>query len=224
MSKIVMDIGGSIVAPKDFDIEFLRKLKELLVELSQNNQLYIVVGGGFTCREYLGAAKGVSEVEPESLDWLGIETTRLNAKFLATIIGDSACQNIFVDPEHLPDTEKNIIIGGGWKPGWSTDYVATKVAETQKAETLVVMTNVEYVYDKDPNKFEDAKKIEKLSWSELRELLGEDWVPGLKVPFDPKACNLAEKIGLRVLFLYGHNLNNVKQAISGEPFEGSIIE
>lgn len=219
-----MDIGGSIVAPKDFDIEFLRKLKELLVELSQNNQLYIVVGGGFTCREYLGAAKGVSEVEPESLDWLGIETTRLNAKFLATIIGDSACQNIFVDPEHLPDTEKNIIIGGGWKPGWSTDYVATKVAETQKAETLVVMTNVEYVYDKDPNKFEDAKKIEKLSWSELRELLGEDWVPGLKVPFDPKACNLAEKIGLRVLFLYGHNLNNVKQAISGEPFEGSIIE
>jgi len=224
MSKIVMDIGGSIVAPKDFDIEFLRKLKELLVELSQNNQLYIVVGGGFTCREYLGAAKGDSEVEPESLDWLGIETTRLNAKFLATIIGDSACQNIFVDPEHLPDTEKNIIIGGGWKPGWSTDYVATKVAETQKAETLVVMTNVEYVYDKDPNKFEDAKKIEKLSWSELRELLGEDWVPGLKVPFDPKACNLAEKIGLRVLFLYGHNLNNVKQAISGEPFEGSIIE
>jgi uridylate kinase len=58
----------------------------------------------------------------------------------------------------------------------------------------------------------------------MREIVGENWVPGSNIPFDPAACKEGEKMGLRVLFTKGTELEEVKKAIEGREISGTIIE
>ncbi len=225
MKKFVLDLGGSIVAPEKFQPGFLQKLCRVLNKHVQNGcQFFIVIGGGAICREYNQRALSVrSDIQREELDWLGIQATRLNATFLRTALGDIACQNIFLSPNELPETDKKIIIGGGWKPGNSTDYVATVLAKNQQVDSMVVLTNVSHVYDKDPNKFPEAKKFEKMNWQELKAIIGNEWLPGAKLPLDPLACALAEEIGLKVVVIHGRDLDNFERFLRGEDFIGTTI-
>ena len=80
------------------------------------------------------------------------------------------------------------------------------------------------MYDSDPNKNPKAKKLEKISWSEIRAIVGDKWIPGANVPFDPVACKEGEKMHLRVLFAKGTDLHEVKNAIEGKTITGTIIE
>ncbi|NQT49231.1 UMP kinase [Candidatus Kuenenbacteria bacterium] len=223
MKKFVLDLGGSIVAPEKFDTEFLQKMRSLLLRHITDSQFFVVIGGGYVCRKYLQGAKSVTSLEPSDLDWLGIQATRLNAKFFQTIIGDAACSEIFLDPNEMPKTDKKIIVGGGWEPGNSTDYVATVIAKNQQVDTLVVLTNVTHVYDKDPNKFDDAEQFDDMTWSELKAIIGDEWIPGAKLPLDPLACQLAEKAGLKVVVMHGENIDNFEKFLNGEDFVGTTI-
>jgi uridylate kinase len=54
-------------------------------------------------------------------------------------------------------------------------------------------------------------------------MIGDDWVPGKNVPFDPVASRHAEKIGLKVICAGGKNLENIKKILSGEDFTGTTI-
>lgn len=223
MRKFVLDLGGSIVAPRESDPIFLRRIRKLLIELSKKNKFFVVIGGGYLCRDFNERARAVRELNAAELDWLGIKATQLNAFFFATILGEAACQQIFTDPTKLPVTDKNIIVGGGWRPGNSTDFVAVKLAVEQKVSPVVVLTNVDYVYDKDPNKFDDARPIKTMTWTQLKKIVGSKWIPGAKTPLDPKACDLAEQAGLQVVFMNGNNLLNFKNFIQGKKFAGTII-
>ena len=223
MKKFVLDLGGSIVAPENFDVPFLQKMRSLLLHHIADSQFYVVIGGGFVCRKYNQGAEGVTQIPPNDLDWLGIQATRLNAHFFRTIMGEVACPEIFLNPNELPQTDKKIIVGGGWKPGNSTDYVATVIAKNQGVDTLVVLTNVSHVYDKDPNKFDDAKKFDNMTWAELRGIVGDEWVPGAKLPLDPLACQLAEKAGLKVVVMHGEDIDNFEKFLNGDAFVGTTI-
>ena len=223
MQKFVIDLGGSIVMPKDFQSEFLQKLRTLLIEQAKDKKFYIVVGGGWPCREFNRRAEQVTKLSSESLDWLGIKVTHLNAFFLAPLLGEAASKTIFTDPTSLPEVKENIVVGGGWKPGNSTDYVAVKVAAKQEISTLVILTNVDYVYDKDPRKFDDAKPIEKMTWADLKAIVGDEWIPGANTPLDPLACKLAEEIGLKVVFMNGTNVENFAAFLNGNDFIGTTI-
>jgi uridylate kinase len=68
-----------------------------------------------------------------------------------------------------------------------------------------------------------AKPIDKISWKEFREMIGDDWVPGKNVPFDPVASRHAEKIGLKVICASGKNLDNLQKILGGEDFIGTTI-
>ena len=66
------------------------------------------------------------------LDWLGIYSTRFNAEFMKILFSDLAEEEIILDPT-LPITlDKPMVFGGGWKPGWSTDYVSVMLAKQLK--------------------------------------------------------------------------------------------
>ncbi len=120
--------------------------------------------------------------------------------------------------------EYPVVIGGGWKPGWSTDYCATILAEDYQIGTIVNLSNIDRVYTKDPNKFKDAKPIDKMNWDEVISLVGDKWSPGLNVPFDPIASRKAKEIGLKVIICNGKNLDNLNQILNGETFIGTVIE
>ena len=198
----ILSVGGSIIIPKTgFDIAFLKKFRELiLARVKKGDKFILVIGGGATCRQYQAALKSVANVSNEELDWLGIYTTWYNAEFVRLMFGKYAYKEVIKNPTKKLITNNPIIVCGGWKPGCSTDKDAVLLAKAYGAKIVANLSNVDFVYDKDPNKFSGAKKLEKLSWSEFRKIVGDKWVPGKNVPFDPQAAGLAQKLKLKVVF------------------------
>ena len=110
----------------------------------------------------------------------------------------------------------------GWKPGWSTDYDAVLLAKNFGVSEIINMSNIDYVYDKDPKKFKDAKKIEKTSWKDYTNLVGNKWKAGMNVPFDPIAAKEAQKSGMKVCII-GKDLENLENLLNGKKFKGTVI-
>jgi uridylate kinase len=80
------------------------------------------------------------------------------------------------------------------------------------------------VYTADPKQNPNARPIDRISWADFRAMVGDDWVPGKNVPFDPVASRHAAKIGLKVVCAAGKNLENLRKILSGGDFIGTIIE
>ncbi|MFA7653691.1 MAG: UMP kinase [Candidatus Magasanikbacteria bacterium] len=221
----ILSVGGSIIIPKTgFDIEFLKKFRELiLARVKKGDKFILIIGGGATCRNYQAAAKAVAGLNNEELDWLGIQTTWFNGGFVKSLFGKLAHSEVIKNPTKKIKTSKPIIIAGGWKPGCSTDNDAVLLAKAYRAKTVANLSNIDFVYDKDPNKFYDAKKIEKISWVEFRKIVGDKWVAGANVPFDPKAAKLAQKLKLKVVFVKGTDLGEVKKMLNDEACRGTVI-
>lgn len=221
----IISLGGSlIVPPTGIDWQFLKKFRSLILsQIKKNRRFYIVAGGGATCRNYNEAASKIVRVSPNDLDWLGIHSSRLNAHLLRTIFSKIAHPEIIRNPTIHMDTKENLTIGGGWKPGWSTDYVATMIAQEYEVKTVINLSNIDYAYDKDPKEYPDAKKIEKISWKNFRKIVGNKWTPGLNMPFDPIASKQAEHLDLNVMILNGKKLDNLQNCLNNKKFTGTVI-
>jgi uridylate kinase len=227
---IVVSLGGSLIVPEEINSDFVINFKNVIEEqIEKGYRFVIITGGGKTARKYIQAAEAVGGIDNEEKDWLGVHATRMNAHFIKTVFKKYAHPRINKNPrtkedlmEHFKGGEK-IMVAAGWRPGWSTDYVATILAERFGATKLINLSNITYLCDKDPNKFEDAKKIEKISWVEFRKMVGDKWDPGMSAPFDPIASKLAQKNNLEVAIIGGQNLDNLKNYIEGNKFEGSTI-
>ena len=115
------------------------------------------------------------------------------------------------------------MIAAGWKPGCSTDYDAVLLARNFGVKTIINLSNIEKVYTKDPNKYPDARPIDKISWQDFRKIVGDRWDPGLNTPFDPVASKIAEQLRLKVIIAKGTNLKNLEKIIEGKRFVGTRI-
>jgi len=218
---IIISLGGSIVIPNEINVTFLKNLRKLITKYTSKYKFVIVVGGGKTARKYIQAAKDIRKLNTKDLDWIGIHSTRLNAHLLRTIFRDIAYPKIIKDPNIKVKFDK-VLIAAGWKPGFSTDYDAVLLAKNLKAKTVINMTNVDYLYDKNPLTHKNAKKIVCTDWKTLRKLVGDKWVPGMNAPFDPIATKKAAKLKLRLILL-GKSLVNLKKFLDKKNFKGSII-
>lgn len=228
---IIISLGGSlIVPPEGIDWRFLKCFRQLIIkQIKAGKRFVIVAGGGNTAREYQAAASKVTRLTRDDQDWIGIHSTRLNAHLIKTIFRKYAHPRINKNPRTKANLNKhfakgeNIMVTAGWRPGWSTDYVATILAERLRAKTVINLSNIKYVYDRDPKKFKTAKKIEKINWSDFRKIVGNKWDPGLNMPFDPVASKHAQKLGLKVIISAGKNIPNLKNILNNKPFFGTII-
>ena len=224
---IIISVGGSLIIPNGgIDRNFLENFNKFIRrEVKLGRRFLLVVGGGNIMRHYRDAATSITKnVSNDDLDWLAIHITRVNAHLLRTIFFDIAHPRIIENYEHkLENWTEPIAIGAGWKPGWSTDYDAVILARDHDSKLIINLSNIDWVYDKDPNKFKDAKKIEKISWVEMEKIVGDKWEPGLNLPFDPIATKLAKDLGLTVIVTNGKNYENIDKIISGSKFEGTII-
>lgn len=223
--RIIISLGGSIIIPKTgFDPVFLKSFRTTIVnEIKKGYTFVLIVGGGTTARQYQDALRQTQKTSSEDLDWMGIAATKLNAEFVRLMFQDIAYKEVVSDPTKKVSTNKPVIIASGLKPGCSTDFRAVQFAHTYNASHVLNLSNIEYVYDKDPGKYKDAKKIVNISWGEFRKIAGDTWEPGANAPFDPIASKVAEKHGLTVRILRGTNLKEVRNAIEGKKFAGTII-
>jgi uridylate kinase len=221
----VISLGGSLINPGNIDAVFLKKFIDLIrTQVKANKHFLIVTGGGRPAREYQEALKKLHKTNPDELDWMGIYTTRFHAHFLKLAFGKTAHHEIITDFEKALSINSNILLAGGWKPGRSSDGAMVKLARLYETKTVINLSNVDYVYTKDPRKFKDAKKIEQISWKNFLKITGTKWDPGANVPFDPTAAKFAMQHGLRVIIANGKNLGNLKNILEGKKFQGTIIE
>ncbi len=226
----IISLGGSLIVPDKIDVNFIKKFKKIIEkEIKRGKYFVIITGGGKISRRYVDAANQIISIDNEEKDWLGIHATRMNAHFIKTIFKKWAHPRINKNPRTKIDLWKhfsrgeNIMVAAGWRPGWSTDYVAVILAQRFQAKKLVNLSNIDYVYDKDPKKFSDAQKIRKISWQKFRKIVGDKWDPGMNLPFDPIAAKLAQKNKMEVAIIGGQNLKNLQNYFQGKKFKGSVV-
>lgn len=223
--QIVVSLGGSIIVPEEIDVKFLTDFTEAIRNYVANGfKFLIITGGGKICRKYNESLKQVTSPTFENLDWLGIAVTRLNAEFIRICFGNLSYEKIVLNPDDIPHTDKSIIVGGGWKPGNSSDLAAIHSAKSIGAKKVLNLSNIDFVYDKDPKNNKDAKPVKQMSWFEFKALFPDAWKPGGNVPFDPIAAEEAERSGIEVVILNGRNIENLKNCLDGKDFEGTVIK
>ncbi|MFX0000876.1 MAG: UMP kinase [Candidatus Hodarchaeota archaeon] len=170
----VIKIGGSLLFTEDevLDIEKIQNFCRIFKNMKYSGMHVIVCGGGTIAREYISAVRFFQENEA-LCDTFGIDLSRINAKLLISAFKDFAYPLVPKSLEELSTAllfEKMVVMGG-LQPGQSTTSVALEVAEFIGAEELVILTDVEGIYDKDPKKFKDAKLLKILTYAELQEII-----------------------------------------------------
>jgi uridylate kinase len=220
--KIVITIGGSIII-RDHNYKKFMDYAEVLRDLTDEHKIFVVVGGGKTAREYIGIARalGVSEA---MCDEVGIEVTRLNAKLLIAALGEHAYPEV---PHNFREalqfaSSKKIVVMGGTEPAHSTDAVGSILAEFVGADLLINATSVDGLFDKDPNKYSDAKMFNEVKPSKMMDLMStKDIKAGTYEFFDMTAIQIIKRSSIKTVILNGENANNIKTAINGKI--GTII-
>src|SRR3989338_5975153 len=167
----VIHLGGSLIVPHitddgGMDILFLKKfLGFLRKELKKSHSFIIVIGGGKTARAYQKVASSVVNITDWDLDWLCINCMRMSAHFLSNIFEKEAYPVVI---DHDPNEEevavlkasnKKLFFASGWRPGWSTDYIAVRLAGKFGAKDVIIAKDTPFVYTKDPRTNGDAKPI-----------------------------------------------------------------
>lgn len=225
---VVISVGGSLIVPSKGDgspdTTFLSELTKFVERIiAKDMHLVLIAGGGKTARLYQHTLKGLTPADEEDYDWIGIHSTRLNGQLLKIVLKEYADEHLVTNPDELPDTDKPIIVGAGYKPGASTDLRAVQIAKNLGAKCVVNLSNIDYAYTDDPNDNPDAKKIENMSWDEFLDLIPYEWSPGLNSPFDPVASREAQSAGMEVAIINGNKLEEVEKFLNGDTFIGSVI-
>ena len=230
--RILLKLSGeSLMGAQGYGIDPVRvgDYAEQIKELAQAGvEIAIVIGGGNIFRGLAGAAKGVDRVKG---DQMGMLATVINSLALCSAlekIGQPAqvftAVNMFPIGEHyskwkaidaLKAGKVSIISCGTGNPFFTTDTAAALRALEIDADIMFKATNVDGVYDKDPNKFEDAKKYDTLSFDEI---LSHD----LRV-MDGTAASLCRDNSIPILVFNLDDPQNIVKAIKGENV-GTVVK
>lgn len=224
--KIAVKVGGSVFSASEKpDDRFVKRLSEALLELSEEHKLLVVVGGGRLARKMIQDTRPLTSSK-KKLHFVGIMASRVNASVLVLALGENVFSGIPKNVKEVKDafSEGKIVVTGGFKPGQTTDAVTLQSAEALGADLVIIGTDVKGVYDKDPKKFRDARLLKRIEASKLREMVeSEGMEPGKKTIVDPIAAKIVEKRGMKTFVLDVRDLDNLKKAIAGEDFEGTVI-
>ncbi len=222
MQSIVLSIGGSVLLSKEADHVYLSNFVDLLKRMSEKYKIFVIVGGGYIARNYIQLGRTFN-LKEDFLDILGIEITRVNAKLLTGLI-QNCNQTIPETTTQAKNMNKPIVVMGGTTPGHSTDMVGAELAKKTSAERFIIATNVNGVYDKDPNTHADAKQIPSLSIDTLIATYGTSWESaGKNMVIDGPALSIIKKAKLATFVVNGKQLDQLENVLLGKPFDGTTI-
>jgi uridylate kinase len=222
MKTVVVSIGGSVILSDEADEVFLKKLTILFKKISNEYKLYIIVGGGSIARRYiqLGRELGFDE---NTLDLIGIDVTRVNARIITNLLG--------ISNKEIPHTTNEamklnfpIIVMGGTDPKHSTDLVGAELAEKIHAVRFVNATNVDGIYDKDPNKYTDAIQLKEVTIDSLIIKYGTNWrAAGKNIFMDEPSLEIIKRAKIATYIVNGKRLDQLEKALIGQSFDGTKI-
>jgi uridylate kinase len=222
--KAVIKLGG-FAFPNAAEKPLVEEYVALLRSLVGEHQLVVVTGGGEIARIYIKAAREL-RVSESLCDQLGILVSRLNARLLVDGLGEYAFPEIPVNIDELKHyfSSGKIVAMGGLTPGHSTNAVAAIAAETVGAELFLNATDVDGVYTSDPGKDKQAKKLDKVSITQLTRILSKTGMTaGAYDLMDPLALRIIQRSRLPTIILDGRTPSNVVRALGNEKIGTKIV-
>ncbi len=225
--KVTISFGGAMMVPEKPDASTILSAANVLVSLKKRrHDVFVVVGGGHQARVYMqqGVAMKLSRAE---LDKIGIEVTRLNARMLIAAMGKIAEEEPPKTVEAAVETSfrNKIPIMGGTVPGHTTDAVAAMLAKASRSDILVIFTDVDAIYTKDPKLYPAAEKIQEMTTKDLVKMFGKiKREPGMKLVVDPIAAQLVDKHNIKTLVLGKSELERLEEILNGAEHGGTTIK
>ena len=220
--RIVIKLSGRVFGMDN--VKVLKDYATFLVKISKFCQPIVIAGGGNIARYYISHARS-SGADESTLDELGIEISRLNAKLLIYALKNKAYSHpptTLQEVRHAVD-DGLIVVAGGLHPGQSTNGTAALIAEKIKAEQFLNATDVDGVYDMDPNKFKKAKKFKQIELKNLKNMLvHEDSVAGGYDLMDIVALKIIERSKIKTRILKA-DIKIIENAIKGGDVGTEII-
>lgn len=207
---------------KEKTIEIARLIKKVR-EMGYN--VGIVIGGGNFFR-----GRSNKDMEPLFVDTMGMLGTTINALGLADAFKKEDVSCVISTPfdlnglipklsqeEVLEKYNDNVVIFGGGTGhiGCSTDTCASNKASLIKADVIIKLTNVDGVYDKDPNQYSDAIMYNELTHQEVLDN------PQIKV-MDIPAIEECKENNIDILVINFNDKNNLLKVLSGEKLGTTI--
>ena len=219
--RIVIKLSGSLFGMDDEKI--LKDYATFFVKISKICQPIIIAGGGKIARHYISHARS-SGADESTLDELGIEVSRLNAKLLIYAIQNKAYPHPPINLKEVTHAADSglIVITGGLHPGQSTNATAALIAEKVRASIFLNATDVDGVYDSDPNKNKNAKKFKQIELKKLRNMLvRQESIAGGYDLMDIVALKVIERSKIKTRIIKA-DVKTLEKAIKGYP-EGTEI-
>ena len=220
--RIVIKLSGKVFGMDN--TKLLKDYATFLVKVNKSCQPVVVAGGGKIARHYITHARS-SGADESTLDELGIEVSRLNAKLLIYALKNKAYPH---PPTNLQEVRHAvdsglIVVSGGLHPGQSTNATAALIAEKIQASEFLNATDVDGIYDSDPNKNKNAKKFKRIDLKSLRRLLiHEDFVAGGYDLMDIVALKVIERSKIKTRVLKA-DIKKLEKAIKGTPIGTEIV-
>ncbi len=220
---IVVKVSGRLLSPPRLD--YLKSLRDSVLEASRSVGIAIVTGGGSLARSYIDVLRGLG-VSEAFLDVVGIKASRLNALALALTLTP------FSPPRALESVEEAVELAfkglipvmGGLQPGQSTNAVALTLAEALKAKLVInMLSGIDGVY-KPPPGFEGSRRLDKLSYTDMEELLRSyPQIAGSYKLLDIVALRVAERSGIKIFFTSGDDPQVITRIVRGEHVDGTLL-
>jgi uridylate kinase len=221
--RIVIKLSGRIFG-MDNNTKLLKDYATFLVKISKVCQPVIIAGGGKIARHYISHARS-SGADESTLDELGIEVSRLNARLLIYALKGKAYPHpptTLTEVRHAVDSGL-IVVAGGLHPGQSTNGTAALIAEKIHAVEFLNATDVDGIYDSDPNENPKAKKFRQIDLRSLRKMLvHEDSLAGGYDLMDIVALKVIERSKIRTRVIKA-DISVIDKAVKGQQVGTEII-
>lgn len=182
--RVLVKFSGEALAGGNgfgIEISILEYIAKEIKSLVDNGiEVGIVIGGGNIIRGVSASKGGI--IRRTSGDYMGMLATVINAvamqealeylgvdvRVQSAIEIKEVCES-YIHRRAIRHLEKGrvVIFGAGTgNPFFTTDSAATLRAVEINADVIVKATKVDGIYDKDPNKFSDAKMLQTISYDE----------------------------------------------------------
>ena len=211
--RVVLSLGGSVMG---LDAGRIREFGKAIERVAEDNDVFVVVGGGRVARDYIRVAKELG-ADDTFCDYVGIGVTRLNAMLLAATIKEApkVIPKDFREAYELSLNHRVVVMGGTF-PGHTTDATSALLAEFVRADVLLNATAVDGIYTDDPKKNPKAKRFERIKAEDLLKIVTE--LPanaGANFPLDPLSVMILRRSGIRAVVFLGEP-ENIEKALKGE--------
>ena len=213
--KAVLRIGGSVLGSPP-SAKVVNAYADVITDLNyEGHSIAVIVGGGEVSRQYIRSASemGLSSYQQ---DTVAIHASRLNARLVAMKLGGVSSVPTSIDGMLQRLARNRVAVMGGLKPGITTDTVAALVAQKWRADILVKASDQSGIYTEDPRTNKKAKKLDRITYERMKQILGGSHRPGIHSIVDPVAVDYLIESRVKLVVLNGADARGVIRAIHGE--------